>query len=263
MHKETIDDRRAERQARRAARRAGRADRGVTGQVFMGVLVIAVGLLFFLDNLDIIDVHDALAFWPLIFIVAGVAKLLDTTTPNGHLTGLAGIGVGGTMILHRLGIIYFSWRAAWPLVLIAVGALVVYRAMSGHRWAGGGVAILDDKDKLQGTPDAQAQTVDVTAVLGGFERGVHTQDFRGGEVTAVMGGCSLDMRGASMTGEAVLHVFAFWGGVTLKVPPDWAVVLQGTPIMGGFDEKTVAPPNNSKRLVVRGYAIMGGVEVRN
>ena len=256
MHKDTVD----ERQARREARRN---DRGVTSQVLMGVLVIAIGLLFLLDNLDIIDVHDALAFWPLIFIFAGVAKLLDTTTPNGYLIGLAGIAVGVTMILHRLGIIYFSWRAAWPLVLIAVGAMVVYRAMTGQRAARFGVVVMDGKDKPQDSFGPEAQTVDVTAVLGGFERRVHTQDFRGGEVTAVMGGCSLDMRGASMTGEAVLHVFAFWGGVTLKVPPDWTVVLQGTPIMGGFEEKTVAPPDNSKRLVVRGYAIMGGVEVRN
>ncbi len=51
----------------------------MTSQVLMGVLVIAVGLLFLLDNLDIIDVHDALAFWPLVFIFAGVAKLLDTS----------------------------------------------------------------------------------------------------------------------------------------------------------------------------------------
>lgn len=260
MHKDTIDERRAERQARRDARRA---DRGVTSQVLMGVLVIVIGLLFLLDNLDFIDIHDALAFWPLIFIFAGVAKLLDTTSPNGYLIGLAGIGIGVTMILHRLGIIYFSWRAAWPLVLIAVGAMVVYRAMTGQNTARFGVAVMDGKDKLENSADPGAQVVDVTAVLGGFERRVHTQDFRGGEVTAVMGGCSLDMRGASMSGEAVLHVFAFWGGVTLKVPPDWTVVLQGTPIMGGFDEKTVAPPDNSKRLIVRGYAIMGGVEVRN
>jgi len=74
----------------------------------------------------------------------------------------------------------------------------------------------------------------------------------------------LDMRSASIAaGEAVINVFAFWGGVTIKCPPDWTVVLQGTPIMGGFDEKTVAPPDASKRLVIRGYAIMGGVEVRN
>ena len=141
--------------------------------------------------------------------------------------------------------------------------MVVYRAMTGQRTARFGVVAVDDKDAPQDPLAKEVQTVDVTAVLGGFERRVHTQDFRGGEVTAVMGGCSLDMRGASMTGEAVLHVFAFWGGVTLKVPPDWTVVLQGTPIMGGFEEKTVAPPDSSKRLVVRGYAIMGGVEVRN
>lgn len=252
MFKDTIEDRRAARQARRAARRA---DRGMTSQVLMGVLVIALGLLFLLDNLDIIEVRDALAFWPLIFIFAGVAKLLDTTTPNGYLIGLGGIGVGVTMILHRLGIIYFSWRAAWPLLLIAVGLMVVYRAMTGQRITTHGV--VDDK------PASESQVVDVTAVLGGFERRVQTQDFRGGEVTAVMGGCALDMRSASIVGEAVIHVFAFWGGVTLKVPPDWTVVLQGTPIMGGFEEKTVVPPDGSKRLVVRGYAIMGGVEVRN
>ena len=95
MHKDTIDEGRdSGRDARRAARRAGRADRGVTSQVLMGVLVIAIGLLFLLDNLDIIEVHDALAFWPLVFIFAGVAKLLDTSSPNGYLIGLAGIGIG-------------------------------------------------------------------------------------------------------------------------------------------------------------------------
>lgn len=262
MLKDTIEDRRAARQARRAARRA---DRGMTSQVLMGVLVIAIGLLFLLDNLDIIEVRDALAFWPLVFIFAGVAKLLDTTSPNGYLVGLAGIGIGVTMILHRLGIIYFSWRAAWPVILIAAGALVVYRAMTGQRSVRFGVAVVDGKDGKDGTLESGAgtQTVDVTAILGGFERRVHSQDFRGGEVTAVMGGCALDLREASMTGEAVIHVFAFWGGVTLKVPPDWTIVLEGTPILGGFEEKTVAPPDSSKRLVVRGYAIMGGVEVRN
>lgn len=254
MFKDSIEE-------RRAARRARRAERGMSSQVLMGVLVIAIGLLFLLDNLDIIEIHDALAFWPLVFIFAGVAKLLDTSTPNGYLVGLAGIGIGTVMILNRLGIIDFSWRMAWPLVLIGVGAFVVYQAMTGQRAAVFGM--VDDQPGAP-VPGDDAAQLDVTAILGGFERRVHSQDFRGGEVTAVMGGCSLDMRGASIaSGEAVIHVFAFWGGVTIKCPPDWTVVLQGTPIMGGFEEKTVAPPNGSKRLVIRGYAIMGGVEVRN
>jgi predicted membrane protein len=78
-----------------------------------------------------------------------------------------------------------------------------------------------------------------------------------------MGGCALDLREASIMKEAVINVFAIWGGITIKVPPDWTVVLQATPVMGGFTEKTARPPDNSKRLVVTGYAIMGGVEVRN
>jgi hypothetical protein len=41
------------------------------------------------------------------------------------------------------------------------------------------------------------------------------------------------------------------------------VVLEGTPIMGGFEEKTVPPSSVAKRLIVRGYVIMGGLEVRN
>ena len=47
------------------------------------------------------------------------------------------------------------------------------------------------------------------------------------------------------------------------MPPDWSVILQGTPILGGFEEKTIVPPHQNKRLYVIGYAIMGGLEVRN
>ncbi|MEG1327445.1 MAG: hypothetical protein RSD99_21275, partial [Janthinobacterium sp.] len=75
--------------------------------------------------------------------------------------------------------------------------------------------------------------------------------------------CEIDLRQASIEGEAVLNVFALCGGVTIKIPPDWSVVLQGTPILGGFEEKTIVPPNQDKRLYVTGYAIMGGLEIRN
>ena len=64
-------------------------------------------------------------------------------------------------------------------------------------------------------------------------------------------------------GGGGVNVFAVCGGITMKVPPDWTVILHGTPILGGFEERTARPANQSKRLVVKGYAIMGGVEVRN
>ena len=231
--------------------------KNVSRQVILGILVIGMGMLFLVDNLGFFNFRSLLHFWPMVFIAVGALKLVESRRPDGYFLGAVLIGVGVMMILSRLGFIYFSWRLVWPVLLIALGAAVLYRAMTGRRVPGmstsAGISAADD-------------TVDVFAILGGFERRIITQAFRGGEVTAIMGGCSLDMRSSSIdpvSGEAVINVFAVWGGVTLKVPPDWTVILHGTPIMGGFEEKTVPPPDTSKRLIVRGYAIMGGVEVRN
>lgn len=233
--------------------------RGTSSQLIIGVLVIGLGVLFLLDNLDIIDFHRAITFWPVAFIVAGVLKLLDTRSPNGRLFGSILIGVGVIMILNRSGLFYINFRTIWPLALIAVGGSLLYRALR-NKSAGpqAGMAIQKGVDGSDSD-----ELIDVTAVLAGFERRITGRPFRGGEVTAIMGGCNLDLRDSSIEGEAVLNVFALWGGITLRCPPDWTVVLQGTPIMGGFEEKTATPPDASKRLIIKGYAIMGGVEVRN
>jgi hypothetical protein len=58
-------------------------------------------------------------------------------------------------------------------------------------------------------------------------------------------------------------VYALFGGIEIKCPPDWTVVMHGTPILGGFSEKTATAPDTGKRLIIKGYAIMGGVDVHN
>ncbi len=227
--------------------------KSVPGQVILGVFVIGLGILFLLDNLNIFDFHRAVSFWPAVFILIGVVKLLDTRSPNGILLGTVFTGVGIGLTLNRLGLLNFDWSMVLPLLAIGAGAVMVFRSLTGRRTVESAMKVDDGSDSV----------VEATAVLGGFERRVTSQNFRGGEVTAVMGGCELDLRKSSIDGEAVINVFVAMGGITLKVPPDWTVILHGTPIMGGFDEKTIAPPNDSKRLIIKGYAIMGGVEVRN
>ena len=224
-----------------------------SGQVVLGLLVVGMGILFLLDNLDILNFRHAVGFWPLVFIVAGCAALLGNGPRSGNYVGGVLVAIGVLMILGRMGFFYISWGTLWPLVMIALGGLVLYRSLGPGRLARPGA--------VEGAgPD---NVVDIVAVLGGFERRISTQDFRGGEITAVMGGCALDLRGASIVKEAVINVFTVWGGINIKVPPDWTVVLHGTPVMGGFAEKTATPPDGSKRLVITGYAIMGGVEIRN
>ena len=230
------------------------SSRSVPSQVILGAFVVGLGVLFLLDNLDIWDFRRAISFWPAMFILFGVVKLLDSNSTNGKLVGSALIGVGVMLTLGRMGYLSIDFHEAWPLLIIFAGGAVIYKAVTGRRAIESGVLKADvESDSI----------VDITAILGGFDRRITTPNFRGGEVTAVMGGAALDLRGSSIEGEAVINVFVAMGGITLKVPVDWTVVLHGTPIMGGFDEKTSAPPNGTKRLIVKGYAIMGGVEIRN
>jgi hypothetical protein len=48
------------------------------------------------------------------------------------------------------------------------------------------------------------------------------------------------------------------------VPPDWEVDGQVTAILGGFDNRAgTGQVDKSQILVVRGLAMMGGVDVRS
>ena len=84
-------------------------------------------------------------------------------------------------------------------------------------------------------------------------------------MTAIMGGCEIDLRETDIKGEeAVIDVVAIWGGIELRVPMGWNVVVKAMPIMGGVDDKTYpSKEGKSKRLVIDGNIIMGGVEIKN
>jgi hypothetical protein len=78
-----------------------------------------------------------------------------------------------------------------------------------------------------------------------------------------MGGIELDLRGAgTATGEAVIDLFVMWGGIEIWVPPDWSVSNEVGLLMAGAEDKSGGSQAARHRLVVRGFAIMGGVEIK-
>ena len=83
---------------------------------------------------------------------------------------------------------------------------------------------------------------------------------------AVMGGCDMDLRRAEIEGpEVEITAFAFWGGVDILVPEGFDVELRGFSFMGGrtLRLKDVAIVPGSPRIIVRGFAVMGGIEVKS
>jgi predicted membrane protein len=221
-----------------------------TPQALVGVIVIVVGVLFTLDNLNLIDATDYLQYWPAGLVAVGLLKLWQARHGQGIVGGLFLVGLGSWMLLERIVAIQIRLHDVWPLFFVGVGGYMV--------WKGFGSA------RRVRTADSNAR-VSALAVMAGVVRGNNSPVFEGGDLTAIMGGCEIDLREASIAPgtEAVIDVFAFWGGIEIKVPDDWTVVSRVTPLMGGLEDKTRPPSTSTKRLALRGIAIMGGVGVKN
>ena len=229
--------------------------RGPTAQVVFGLMIVLLGVLFTLDNLDLLDARDYLRFWPAGLVAVGLLKLYRAREiGHGWVSGLIFIGIGGWMLLN--GILYFTVdaRVMMPMLLVALGGYMVWRGFGGQR-----------RRTVEQVGDGQS-SFSAFAVMGGIVRRSSSQNFVGADLTAVMGGCEIDLRQASIAPgtEAAIEVFAFWGGIDIKVPDDWTVVVRAMPLMGAVEDKTRAPQGGPlKRLVVRGVVIMGGVTIKN
>jgi hypothetical protein len=103
----------------------------------------------------------------------------------------------------------------------------------------------------------------VFAMLSGADRR-HRGALAHLEAAAVMGGCDIDLREAAPSADPlVIQVFAMWGGIEIHVPPGWLIQNEAWPILGGIVDNTTPPAVPTHRVILRGNAFMGGVELKN
>ena len=221
----------------------------ITPHLMFGLLIIFLGIIFTLDNLDIADARTYLRYWPAGLIAIGLAKLWQVHAGHGSaIGGVLFVVIGSWMLLDNLDVVVISLEL-WPLLLVLVGGMIVWNGL---------------RDRPDRGSAASDSTVNAIAILGGVNRGSNSNAFRGGELTAVMGGCEIDLRQAAINGEAVIDVFAMWGGIEIRVPENWRVIGRVTPLLGGFEDKTRPPQGvTTHTLIIRGMVLMGGVDVGN
>ncbi len=223
----------------------------LTPQALFGLFVIVAGVLFTLDNLGVVDAEDYVRFWPSALVAAGLLKLWQAREGQGWIGGFLLVLLGGWMLLEGVVAIRISLHDLWPLFFVFFGGYMVWRGLGGARR---GPAVHGDS------------RFSALAIMSGVARRSNTQTFDGADLTAIMGGCEIDLRHASIAPgtEAVIDVFAFWGGIDIKVPEDWVVINRAIPLMGGIDDKTHSPVTPvPKTLILRGIVVMGGVSIKN
>ncbi len=227
------------------------------GRLVLGIIILVLGIIALLNGLNITDLslEKVIAdFWPLLLIAWGVGFLMEQTGPGGKVIGgivfLLGIGfLGGNLDWFVFDFSY-AWRLFWPLVLILLGISFL---LGWHRH------------------DGRA----TTAIMGGIERKV-TWNLENASYLAFMGGIHLDMRQAIIPDQTTtINVTTFMGGVDIVVPPDLAVVCEGTAVLGGVDffgrgsggivgglRAEQGDIKGEKVLRINCFAALGGINVK-
>lgn len=217
-----------------------------TPQLLLGLLLVAIGGTALLGRLGVVDIdlgELVSTWWPMLIVLVGIAALVSV--PRAWVGPAIIILVGAVLQFDRLDLIAVSfWDVFWPSVLLLIGLVLVARYARGPA---------DDRN-----------TINSTVMWWGSNPRTTSQDFKGGSLTAVMGGIEADLRAAGIQGRAEVSAFVFWAGIEIKVPPTWRVTVRGLPILGGWEDKTVVPLDpNAPELIVHVTAIMGGVDIKN
>jgi len=97
------------------------------GQRVAGVMLIAVGGAFFLDQLGFVDARELWHYWPVLLIIAGAMRMLGRRTAGDLTSGLWTVFVGAWLLANFEGWFGIDFGNSWPFLLIAWGLTLLLR----------------------------------------------------------------------------------------------------------------------------------------
>ena len=234
---------------------------------FLGAALIAIGALFLIDALGVADVGAVLVWTPSLFIAFGLWRMVAR-----RFRGILGPSIIVLVAaLVQMNMLDVDSIISFPAILIAAGVLLL---LGRKRLLGGGAS--SSHQNRAAMPAAAGEEVEfemddgflrVNAALGSANMRVTTDDFRGGEVRAVMGSAKLDMRDlGAPSPTATLDVNCVMGEIALRVPPDWSVRIDSSAVMGeakderprSLDAQSAAPD-----LIITGAVVMGSLKIED
>jgi predicted membrane protein len=224
-------------------------------RLLLGIFILLAGIILLANNFGML--HPVLNYyifrWEMILIVLGLVFIIS----RGNLTtGIILLFIGAAFYARDIWHLHVNfWQLFLPALLILAGVMVMFRSQIDRYWVR--TPLTDEENQI-----------DDTAIFGGGDRLMRSQQFKGGRITAVFGGSSFDLRKAKLApGTNVIDVFCLFGGTKLIIPDDWNIKVRVTSIFGGFGDKRHILPevhtNEETQLVITGLVVFGGGEIKS
>lgn len=236
------------------------------GRIWLGVILIIIGALYVMDNFGFFffDFHPLIFSWHTFFLIIGI--MLVANHKNSFI-GYIFLGIGILGILHHFPYFFFlDFGNLWPLIFLALGLWLLLRRREPNHHEFHRFQNIRDKQDQYPPNFSSYDLIDEVAVFNTIKRTIDSQNFKGGRITSIFGGAKLDFTNARLApGENTLEITTIFGGVNIRVPQNWKVLVNVTSIFGGFDDKRFAKAapadENQGILIIKGATIFGGGEL--
>lgn len=225
--------------------------RNISALSVLGVLLIAVGLLIFVDNFNILTInwfYDVFN-WQVVLIVVGAFMLCDR---DSRLVGWILIALGGFFLLIKyIRIAEMLRKLFWPCLLVTVGFILIFSKR---------------KRKVREQNSQASNLVDNFALLGSNKQKCTSQNLLGGRITCIMGASKVSLLETKLAENNTqrIKVTNIMGNVQIAVPPEWRVKIEATTILGSINDKRTAnkvEQPNPPVLVIGGTIIAGDCKI--
>lgn len=267
--------------------------KGTIGGIVFGGLLVITGLLLFAFNSGTVmpEWKPVTISWQMLLITLGIINLWRP----GITSGMILISVGTFFIIPRIGEMFPDVMDInpdfivnyWPILIAIAGVSVILGLIlrydkinnNGYNHRGRRCNCHRDYRKTEYTKSTASANVsgfaetaagsdgkvNFSLVFSGSEHIFFEPVFRGGNISAVFGGMSLDLRRTTLPeGVTYLKVESIFGGVEIKAPEEWNIEIQSHSVFGGFsDSRTYYKENDNdnRKLVIIAECVFGGGEV--
>ena len=210
-----------------------------------GVILIFLGLLFIASSIFKFNIFFD-GWWTLFIIVPSLIAIFTTKDKfSSALVLLIGI------------LLFVSCRGFMDIgsvVIISIGLAIIATGVNL-------VATERNKRKNKGQKTKNENNKTQAGILGMSEVKI-TNEYTGGNLTAVLGGVTLDLREAKIKKDIIINVTAIMGGIDIKVKDDVNVVLNTVNILGASESKLKPKKGSKVTIYIEGMCFLGGAEIK-
>ena len=226
-------------------------------KLIIGIILMVFGALLLFDTFDItnLPIRYYIFSWKTLLIAIGIIIIAtkDRPTPGYVLIGLGVVFWLPSLVNYSVSL----GQVFLPAILIGVGILIITRRGKHNKF-----------DQLSGDKKSNINDyIDDVSVLGGGTKIIQSNNFKGGDITAIFGGSEFNFKDAQLSPDGCsIDVFTMFGGSKLIIPDTWVVKSDMFSIFGGFNDKRAIKPDETEPanvLYLKGAVIFGGMEIKS